>query len=172
MSGVKGMIIGKAHRKYKHGESKTRLFKIWCGMHERCERQKHNHYMDYGGRGIKVCEEWKEYIPFAKWARENGYTDKLSIDRINVNGDYEPSNCRWVTDKEQQNNKRNNRMIEYKGKRYTLTQLAEMIGINKTTLRERLNLGWSVDKAVETPIRKRTRGYRPSCGARMESDGK
>lgn len=145
-----------------------RLRKIWESMHERCERAKHIYFSHYGGRGISVCTEWSDYLPFAKWARENGYSDELQIDRIDVNGNYEPSNCRWVTAKEQQNNKRTNRIVEYCGRKYTLTQLAEECGINKTTLKERLNMGWSVEKAVTQPIRLRTNGYRPSHGARME----
>ena len=143
-----------------------RLHKIWGSMHERCERIKHPHYDAYGGRGIKVCEEWREYLPFAKWARNNGYTDELTIDRIDVNGNYEPTNCRWITMKEQHNNRRNNRVITYHGENYTLTQLSEKVGINKTTLKERLNLGWSIEDAVNRPVRQRTRGYRPS-GTKM-----
>ena len=166
MSGVKGMNVGIKSHRYKHGETKTRLHKIWGSMHERCEREKHLHFSDYGGRGISVCEEWKEYIPFAAWARNNGYADNLTLDRINVNGNYEPTNCRWVTVKEQQNNRRNNRIIFYQGERYTLTQLSEKSGIKKTTLKERLNLGWSIEDAVNRPIRLRTKGYRQS-GARM-----
>ena len=167
MSGKKGANAGEKNWNYKHGESKTRLFKIWTGMHERCERAKHKYFKDYGGRGIKVCDEWNDYISFAEWARTNGYTDDLSIDRIDTNGNYEPSNCRWSTEKEQHNNKRSNHIVEYKGEQYTLTQLAEKIGIGKTTLRERLKMGWSVEDAVERPVRLRTRGYRPS-GARMK----
>ena len=82
---------------------------------------------------------------------------------------YEPSNCRWVTMKEQQNNKRNNRVITYHGENYTLTQLSEKVGIKKTTLKERLNFGWSIEDAVNRPVRQRTKGYRPS-GARMVVD--
>ena len=143
-----------------------RLHKIWESMHERCEYEKHPKYHNYGGRGISVCDEWSEYIPFAKWAFRNGYKDDLSIDRIDPDGMYGPHNCRWATPKEQANNKRTNRVVIYKGQEYTLTELAEKYGINKTTLRERLNLGWSVEDAVERPIRLRTRGWRKShCGA-------
>lgn len=167
MSGIKGANAGNKHYRFIHGETKTRLFKIWCSMHERCERTKHPHYRDYGGRGIKVYEGWKEYLPFAEWSRSNGYADNLTIDRIDVNGNYEPANCRWVTMKEQHNNKRSNRILLYHGETYTLTQLAEKVGINKTTLKERLNLGWSIEDAVNRPVRQRTRGYRPS-GAKMQ----
>lgn len=140
----------------------SRLRKIWESMHERCEYSRHPHYDDYGGRGIKVCEAWNRYLPFAKWAFKNGYSWGLSLDRIDVDGCYSPSNCRWATQKEQQNNKRSNRIIEYDGEKYTLTQLAERFGIRRTTLKERLNMGWSVEDAVNRPIRKRTKRWRPS----------
>ena len=146
-----------------------RLRKIWGSMHERCEYEKHPQYRNYGGRGISVCDEWKEYIPFAKWAFRHGYESNLTIDRVNPDGMYTPENCRWSTRKEQANNKRTNHVVVYEEQEYTLTELAEKIGINKTTLRERLNLGWSVEEAVSRPVRLRTRGYRTSKGeARME----
>lgn len=146
-----------------------RLRKIWESMHERCEYEKHPQYHNYGGRGIAVCDEWSEYIPFAKWAFRNGYSEKQSIDRIDPDGMYEPSNCRWATAKEQQNNKRTNRIIVYREQEYTLTELAEKIGMNATTLKERLNFGWSVEDAVERPVRQRTKGWRMSrYEARME----
>lgn len=147
-----------------------RLRKIWESMHERCEYEKHQQYHNYGGRGISVCDEWSEYIPFAKWAFRNGYAEDLSIDRIDPDGMYEPNNCRWTTMKVQANNKRTNRIVTYKGQKYTLTELAEKSGINKTTLKERLNLGWSVEDAVERPVRLRTKGWRAShCGAKMDA---
>ena len=150
-----------------------RLRKIWESMHERCEYEKHPQYHNYGGRGICVCDEWSEYIPFAKWAFSHGYADDLSIDRIDVNGMYEPDNCRWVTMKEQANNKRTNRIVVYNENEYTLTELAELIGMNKTTLKERLNAGWSVEDAVNRPIRFRRKGQRMShCGAEMTTQTK
>lgn len=151
-----------------HHDTKSRLYKIWTSMRERCYRKGHTHYKDYGGRGITVCEEWLEYLPFKEWASASGYKDGLTIDRIDNNGNYEPSNCRWVTIKEQANNKRTNHIVHYKDTEYTLSQLAEKVGIKQTTLRERLNMGWSVERAVETPVRLRTKGYRMSSGAKMD----
>jgi hypothetical protein len=148
-----------------------RLRKIWESIHARCEYDKHPHFNEYGGRGITVCQEWDSYLPFAKWAFQHGYNDALSIDRINNEKGYSPNNCRWVTMKEQQNNRRNNRIIEYQGNKYTLTQLAEKIGISKTTLKERLNMGWSVEDAINRPVRLRTKGWRQSNGADMRKDG-
>ena len=90
----------------KHGGKHNRLYTIWINMKSRCYNKKNNRYKRYGGRGIKVCKEWKNnFVAFREWAMGNGYGDKLTIDRININGDYEPSNCRWVTLTEQSQNK-------------------------------------------------------------------
>lgn len=139
-----------------------RLKSIWSSTHERCERKSHNHYRLYGGRGISVCDKWNEYLPFAKWAFSNGYAPNLTLDRIDVDGNYEPSNCRWITMDEQMSNKRNNRYIEYNGNKYTVAALSRVLNMNDSTLRERLNLGWSPEKATTQPIRLRTRGARMS----------
>ncbi len=174
MSGIKGIHSGKDSVLYVHGGTGTRLHNIWLSMRERCHRENHSYYGDYGGRGITICDEWDDFTKFRDWAIANGYADNLTIDRIDSNGNYEPLNCRWATMKEQQNNRRSNRIVYYKGLKYTLTELSEKAGINKTTLKERLNNGWSVEDAVNRPVRLRTRGWRSSnCGADMrgEKDG-
>lgn len=153
------------HGSTTHNATNTRLHKVWEGMHERCERSKHPHYDDYGGRGITVCGLWSGddgFMRFKEWAEKTGYSDGLTIDRIDNNLGYFPENCRWATYKEQANNKRSNRIVAYRGAQYTVTQLAEAAGLKKTTLKERLNSGWSVEDAVNTPVRLRTRGYRMS----------
>jgi hypothetical protein len=139
-----------------HGQSKTKLHKIWYGMKNRCFNPNNHIYDKYGGRGITVCEEWKEFEPFRDWALANGYAEGLTIDRIDVNGNYEPSNCRWATMKEQQNNRRNNRYLTYNGETHTMAEWAEIKGLSEQTLAKRLNKhGWSVERALTTPTQKR-----------------
>lgn len=100
-----------------HGMSNTRLYRIWCGMKKRCYNPKHKNYNSYGGRGISVCDEWlNNFSLFCEWAMEHGYTDILTIDRIDVNGNYEPCNCRWVTWAEQARNKRNTKEADHERK--------------------------------------------------------
>lgn len=122
----------------KHGESKTRLYKIWTGMIFRCSSLKDK---DYGKRGIIVCPEWvKSYVSFKEWSCHNGYKNNLTIDRINVNGNYEPTNCRWITQREQQDNRRNTLWITFSGKTKTLSGWASELGIKYHTLYQRLFL--------------------------------
>lgn len=129
--------------KSTHGLSKqngknTRLFRIWLGIKTRCYNKNVPEYARYGGRGIKLCEEWHSFPVFCQWAYSAGYSETLSIDRINNNGDYCPQNCRWATAKEQANNRRNNRKIEYEGRTYTLTQLSQLLGTSPQALHAKL----------------------------------
>lgn len=146
--------IGKLRR--KHGDTGTRLYQAWENMRARCNRKSSREYENYGGRGISVCEEWQaSYESFKKWALSNGYADNLTLDRIDTNGNYEPSNCRWISNQLQQYNKRNNRNITFNGKTQTLNQWAKELGIIPKTLQGRLDKsGWSVEKALTTPVDK------------------
>lgn len=118
--------------KEKHGKSKTRLYRIWTNMRRRCHYPKEDCYHRYGGRGIKVCDEWYNSFPaFYDWALLSGYGNDLTIDRINNDGDYEPSNCRWATTKEQANNTSLNIYIKYDGQTKTLTEWCEYLGLRR-----------------------------------------
>lgn len=140
----------KQPTRYTHGGSKTRLYDIWVHMKLRCDNSNRDNYKYYGGRGIKVCKEWREdFSSFRDWALSHGYKDGLTIDRIDSNGNYEPDNCRWATVKEQQNNKRNNRMITIDGKTKTMAQWANEKGINYKSLANRIYHGMSVNEAVD-----------------------
>ena len=140
-----------------HGKSKTRIYKIWDGMKYRCYKEGSQSWKHYGARGIKVCEEWLDkdngFINFYNWSINNGYKEDLTIDRINVNGNYEPDNCRWITLKEQAVNKTDNRYIEYQGEVKALAEWADILGIKPITLGKRLDFGWSVEDALTKPVK-------------------
>lgn len=138
-----------------HGDSKSRLYRIWRAIRQRTGNIKNTNYHNYGGRGITVCSEWSDYAEFSKWSLDNGYTDQLTIDRININGNYEPSNCRWVTIKTQSFNKRNNHLLTYKGETKTLTEWRRQYGFAHATFYKRLDKwGDDLDKVFQTPINK------------------
>lgn len=146
-----------------HGESsshKTRLYRIWAGIKTRCYNKKHEEsYRKYGAKGIVMCEEWKSsYEAFRDWALDNGYKDNLSIDRIDPRGPYSPENCRWATDKQQQNNRSNNHILTFNGIRKTLAEWVDITGFTKSTIEHRLSRGWSVADALQTPMRKAANG--------------
>lgn len=146
-------------KKQTHHESTSRLYEIYYNMKKRCENENAINYHNYGGRGIKVCEEWKEYLPFSQWAKANGYSDNLTLDRIDNNGNYCPENCRWVTYKEQANNTRVNRVICFNDQSHTLTEWSVITGIKKTTIHQRLKRGWSVEKALTQEPKKEVMTY-------------
>lgn len=133
----------------KHGKCGTKLYDVYCTMKKRCYN-KHNHkYYDYGDRGIKICDEWlNNFMTFYNWAMNNGYQEGLSIDRIDVNGNYEPSNCRWATCKTQQNNRRNNVLLTYNNKIQTLKQWADELGMKYITIYKRYTYGWNAENIL------------------------
>ena len=132
----------------------NRLWNSWRSMRFRCNNKASNRYHLYGGRGIKVCEDWdKSFEAFKEWSLQNGYADNLTIDRIDVNGDYRPENCRWIPIEEQGRNKRTNRLLIHNGETRTLAEWARVASLNEETLRSRLKRGWSVEKALTTPVK-------------------
>lgn len=135
-----------------HHSYKTRLYNIWRSMKQRCYNPCNNDYPNYGGRGITIYEEWKSnFGTFREWAMANGYRDNLTIDRIDVNGNYEPSNCRWATMKEQGNNRRSNHLITFNGESHTIAEWARITGISYAVLKNRFyHLKWSPEKALTT----------------------
>lgn len=137
-----------------HGESRVRLYNIWINIIQRTTNKNTQCYCNYGRRGITVCNEWLDYINFRDWALANGYSDNLTIDRTDNNGNYEPNNCRWVTPKEQANNKRNNRLIEHKGEVKTIAQWSELYDIPYNILNNRLYRGWGIERALNEPVNK------------------
>lgn len=140
-----------------HGKRNTRLYRIWIGIKNRCTNTNDRAYPDYGGRGIKVCDEWlNDFMAFYNWSMDNGYGDNLTIDRIDNNGNYEPSNCRWTDVKTQCNNRRSNHLVTYKGRTQTVAEWEHELGFKKDILLCRFSLGWSVEKAIETPYKNRS----------------
>jgi len=143
-------------RGWKHGVSNTRIVKILYGMICRCHNPKTPYYKYYGGRGIKVCDEWQhDSKVFYDWAINNGYKDGLSIDRINNDGNYEPNNCRWATQKEQINNKRqtqSQKYITYNDKTLNLSEWSKVLNISVGVLGSRVWQGWDDERVVSTPL--------------------
>ena len=148
--------ISRKRMTTKNGYSKTRIYRIFIGMKQRCYKDKDKDYPRYGGRGIKICDEWlQDSKKFVEWAKGHGYKETLSIDRIDVNGDYTPDNCRWVSAKKQANNRRSNLFITYDGKTLSASEWCAIKGWNRHIIPERLRKGWSLEKAMTTPLRTR-----------------
>ena len=138
-----GVAKGKNNPSYKHGMKKTRLYEIWQGIKSRCLNPNKKRFKDYGGRGITICNEWLEFIPFRDWSLSNGYSDNLTIDRMENNGNYEPNNCQWVTYME---NNRKQKQIKlslekaneirtlYTSGYYTQKQIAEKYNISQVLI--------------------------------------
>lgn len=122
-------------------------------MRRRCFDPTNNRWEHYGGKGITICPEWNDYVLFREWAMSSGYNDDLTIDRIDVNGNYCPDNCRWVDAKTQANNVSRNHIIEYEGKKMTMSEFAGYLGISYSALQHRIERGWDMKSIVTTPQR-------------------
>jgi len=132
-----------------HGGHGTRLYIIWKAMRQRCHDSKCIRYANYGGRGISICAEWDNFSEFRHWAITNGYADALSIDRIDVNGNYEPSNCRWADLITQANNKTNNVIIEFEGSIFTMAEFCREKKLKYKLFAKYIKRGMSVADAME-----------------------
>ena len=154
-----GCLAREAKPKNPNKMSGTPLYKVWDGMKYRCYSPNAPQYHNYGSRGITMCDEWhKSYRAFRDWAISNGYQPGLSLDRIDNDGNYEPSNCRWTDSVEQGRNRRTNIIIEYKGEKKTVAEWAEYTGLYYTTILERYRKGWTPEEIIETPKRVYARG--------------
>lgn len=145
-------------RNAKHGHSNERLYKVWKGMKSRCYNPHHKSYDKYGGRGITVCDEWHDYAAFREWAYANGYDEKAdyqqcSLDRIDVNGNYSPGNCRWADAFTQVVNTQKTLKLSYRGETKSLPEWAKEYGLCKEALAYRIKSGWDIEKALTTPTR-------------------
>lgn len=157
-------IIKLSKASTKHGGRKTKLYGVWYTMKNRCYNKKAKSYKSYGGRGIIICDEWLDFTKFQDWAFKNGYEENkgLSIDRIDNNGNYEPSNCRWVDNFIQANNKRNNHKVETEKGQFSLNQLEHLTGMDHRLIGERLKRGWDINEILSTqPIKGRNQNGTP-----------
>lgn len=140
-----------------HGDAKrgrlAPLYRIYSLMKNRCNNPNSKDYKWYGGKGVKVCSEWEDsYIAFKEWALSNGYKEGLTIDRIDSDGNYEPSNCRWVNMTVQNNNKKCIKKYEFNGESHSIAEWARILNLPKGLIKDRIHkLGWSIEKALSTP---------------------
>ena len=138
-----------SHINTTHGKHNHKLYAVWASLRQRCNNPSDKSYKYYGGRGIKVCKEWdSEFTPFYEWAISNGYKDGLSIDRINVDKDYSPDNCRWVTMKAQMNNTRRNRKYTINDETHTLSEWCDLYHTYYSLVKSRLYRGYSLIEAL------------------------
>jgi hypothetical protein len=144
-------LEGLSEKNITHGMSKTKEYRAWSHMVGRCMNEDDQSYHYYGGRGIKVCDKWLRFEGFWEDMKE-GYSDQLTIDRIDNNGNYEKNNCRWVSMEEQSKNKRNNKSVTYNGETLIVADWSKRLGGNRSLVSSRINiLGWNIEKAITTP---------------------
>lgn len=143
----------------KHnGSHKERLYRVWAAMLSRTRNPNATNYKYYGGRGIKVCEEWNDYEVFRDWALQNGYNPsaqygECTLDRINVDGNYCPTNCRWVNMSSQNNNQRSNKTIVYNNESHNLKQWSDILGINYSTFKKYIKSGRTIEDIINAPTK-------------------
>lgn len=154
---VKSCGCLKHKTKKTHHLSNTRLYRIWNAIIQRCNNKNHWAYKYYGAKGITVCKEWEsDFTIFYKWAVSNGYSEDLTIDRIDNKSCYCPENCRWVSRKIQSNNRSFCKMIEYDGRTQNLMQWCEELNLNYKRIHSRIyRLGWTFEKAINTPVKRK-----------------
>lgn len=146
--------------RYKTKSGYSRLGSIYHNMKTRCTNPNYDKYQYYGGRSISICEEWmKSYDTFEQWAIDHGYADGLTLERIDVNGNYCPENCTWVTRKAQANNRTSNCVLTFRGKTQTLQQWSDELGIAPNTIGQRLRAGWDVDRALTEQVHNTNHEY-------------
>lgn len=143
---------------FRHKESHTPLHDKWCGINNRCR-----HHPRYAGRGIKVCEEWSVYENFRDWALANGYKDGLTIERVDVDGDYCPENCKWIPFEKQARNRTTTKWVEYEGRKMSLAEAAELANLPYKEVHLRIKSGWSVFDALHTPLRDNAKSLKRRC---------
>lgn len=145
------------------------LYNKWSSMKTRCYSSHSKDYKNYGGRGVKICEEWLDYKYFREWSLSSGYIEGLTIDRMDNDGNYEPNNCKWLTMAEQQRNKRNNRIITYNGESLTLVEWGEKCHIHPDRIGARLNSGWSVEDSLFTKVKSPVKNNKiPDIGLKIK----
>lgn len=156
MKDVRKQRFGSKNGHYKHGLGKPRLFRIWSNMKNRCYNPNVRSYERYGGKGITICPEWLDSFEcFYKWAVGHGYSDDLTLDRIENDKGYSPDNCRWATFKTQRQNSSNLHLVTHCGVTLPLDEWSRRVGINPKTVRDRLKRGWSYERALTVPVNRR-----------------
>lgn len=157
------------NHRFKHPTKEfKRLYGIYNGIKKRCYNKNEIRYRDYGARGIKMCDEWLDpycgFDNFVDWALANGYKDDLTIDRIDVDGDYCPQNCRWLALKDQNQNKRTTIWVDYRGEHIQLRVLCEREGVSYDTVHDRLfKRGWNLEDAINKPSARLQKSLRAEC---------
>lgn len=148
-----GCLCKERHH-LKHKMWKSKIYGVWNGMKQRCTNPNCREYKNYGARGIEICEEWNDSKNFIDWALANGYQEGLSIDRIDYDGNYEPSNCRWSDAITQANNTRRNKVITINGEKHSVAEWSRINQIPYSYVYKRIAIGWDYERALTEPIRR------------------